>query len=550
MSFRAKRELLAQVSCRYREASHLQKSVILDEFIAATGYARKYATRVLGQPPVLPAPRIQRRRERQYGPSVREALVAAWAATNYICAKRLVPFLAELIPVLERHGHLALAEEDRLLLLAISPATVDRILRPLREKASPRGVTTTRKGRLLKHQVTVRTFSEWDDLRPGFLEADLVAHCGFHTDGAFLQTLVLTDIATGWTECLALLHRSQENVLHALDVAGRLLPFPVLGLDTDNGTEFLNEQLLAYCRRESITFTRGRAHKKNDQCFVEQKNGSVVRQLVGYDRYEGQRAYRQLAELYRAVRLYVNFFQPSMKLLTKTRHGAKVNRQYDTAQTPYQRLVTSGMLPKEVSDRLEQIYGELDPVRLLRQLERLQDALWKHAVLPAPRGAEQEAAKWTADKIVPNPAAKQVGPATATLTVIAPAASQERTRRKYRRSEKPRAPRTWRTHPDAFAPVWEEVSGWLAVEPERTAKSVFEQLQQQHPGRFPDGQLRTLQRRVKEWRARAILEFDAAWLAEEVTTGLGYAGRLRASLKAADPCVAGSSGEEGAAVAA
>ena len=208
-------------------------------------------------------------------------------------------------------------------LLALSPATVDRLLRPLRQ---PHGLSTTKPGRLLKHQIPIRTFAEWTDVKPGFLEGDLVAHCGGTTDGAFLYTFTLTDIATTWTECLALLHRSQHGVVHALEQARRLFPFPILGIDTDNGSEFINEELLAYCDVGQITFTRGRVGNKNDQAWVEQKNGSVVRQLVGYDRFEGQRAYRQLAELYRAVRLYVNFFQPSMKLRTKTRTGSRVRR--------------------------------------------------------------------------------------------------------------------------------------------------------------------------------------------------------------------------------
>jgi IS30 family transposase len=162
---------------------------------------------------------------------------------------------------------------------------------------------------LLKKRVPVRTFADWNETRPGFFEADLVAHCGWSTEGAYLATLVLTDVATGWIECMALLHHTQHAVIEAIEAARRLLPFPILGIDTDNGSEFLNAELLAYCEREGITFTRGRAYKKNDQCFVEQKNGAVVRQLVGYDRFEGQNAWLQLRELYRAIRLYVNFFQ-------------------------------------------------------------------------------------------------------------------------------------------------------------------------------------------------------------------------------------------------
>jgi hypothetical protein len=335
MSFHAKRELLAQIAPRYRAASHTQKSIILDEFVAATGYARKYAIRLLLGPVRPPTTPIRRPRARHYGPAVQAALHLAWAATNYIGAKRLVPFLPELIPILERHGHLTLPPDVRMQLLTISPATADRILRPLRQAERPHGMTTTKAGALLKHQVPVRTFAEWHDTQPGFFEADLVAHCGWSTEGAFLHTLVLTDVATGWTECQALLYRTQHAVIHALDRARQLVPFAMLGLDTDNGREFLNTELFTYCEREHLTFTRGRVANKNDQCFVEQKNGSIVRHLVGYDRLEGLPAYRQLTELYRAVRLYVNFFQPSMKLRDKQRAGAKVKCTYDLARRPF-----------------------------------------------------------------------------------------------------------------------------------------------------------------------------------------------------------------------
>lgn len=368
LSFQAKRELLVPVAPRYRDADASQKSLILDEFVAATGYARKYAIRLLTNEAVpTPAP-LRRARARRYGGEVQEALRIAWEAANCICAKRLVPFLVELVPALERHGHLQIADETRAQLVAISPATADRLLRRYREGDTPRGLSTTKAGTLLKHQVPVRTFADWNEVSPGFLEADLVAHCGTSVEGSFLYTLVLTDVATGWTECLPLLVRSREAVIEALARGRQLLPFPLLGLDTDNGSEFLNGELLAYCEREQITFTRGRASRKNDQCYVEQKNGSIVRQLVGYDRFEGQRAYRQLTELSRAVRLYVNFFQPSMKLHTKRREGSRVHRTYDAAQTPFQRLHHAKILTTEQEERLTGIYQALDPVRLRRQL--------------------------------------------------------------------------------------------------------------------------------------------------------------------------------------
>ena len=203
------------------------------------------------------------------------------------------------------------------LLIGMSVSTADRLLAPIRRAERLRGKSTTLPGSLLKHLVPIRTFADWDDSRPGFVEADLVAHCGSSTAGSYLHTLTVTDVAIGWTECLAIPYRDQDTVLKSLEIARRRLPFPLLGLDTDNGSEFLNYALVAYCERESITFTRSRAYKKNDQCYVEQKNGSVVRRFVGYERFEGLTPCQVLSRLYQVLRLYVNFFQPSMKLISK-----------------------------------------------------------------------------------------------------------------------------------------------------------------------------------------------------------------------------------------
>lgn len=516
MSFQGKRELLAQVAPRYREASRKEKSIILNEFIAATGYARKYAIRLLTLRVIGSPGPVRRPRSRRYGKEVQEALTIAWAATNYIGSKRLAPFLEELVPALEEHGHLKLSEEARGQLCRISHATIDRILRPLYAGDAPRGISTTKRGTLFKHQVPVRTFADWNEIQPGFVEADLVAHCGRSVEGAFLHTLVLTDIATAWVECLPLRYCSQHAVIQALDQARRLLPFSMLGLDTDNGSEFLNAEVLAYCEREKITFTRGRAYKKNDQCFVEQKNGAVVRQLVGYDRFEGERAYRQLAELYRGIRLYINFFQPSMKLKTKHRTGSKVRSTYDTAQTPFQRL--RAFLDADEIKRLHAIFQALDPVRLLRQIEALQDALWKHALLsPADSSNRQPEIEMMPEvQFMANVCGSHVGENAQTIRGNSMTGPGERKKRRYHRTKPPRRPRHWRTRKDPFATVWDEICQWLTANPEHTAKSLFTKLYQHYPGQFADNQLRTLQRRVQAWRAQAILTFNDQWLGEEL----------------------------------
>jgi len=531
MSFQSKREWLAQVAPRYQAAGHAQKSVILNEFIAATGYARKYAIRLLTQPVSLPAP-IQRERERHYGKAVQEALTIAWRAANFICAKRLVPFLPELVPALEQHGHLDISPEVRTQLLTLSPATADRILKPLRQANPLRGLSTTKAGTLLKHQVPIRTFNDWNETQPGFFEIDLVAHCGNTVEGTFLCTCVLTDVVTGWTECQALLYRSQDMVIQAIDRARQLVPFPILGLDSDNGGEFLNAKLIAYCEQAQLTFTRGRAYKKNDQCFVEQKNGVIVRQFVGYDRFEGERAYRQLTELYRALRLYVNFFQPSMKLLTKRREGSKVYRTYDDAQTPLQRLFSAQLLKADARAHLDTIAHSLDPVRLLQQITALQDALWPFAIFPTPAARPHVPAEHSkvvfdvkACGLVSNTEPPQ-DQTTAddehprstepSATGSGMVALEPNPRRRYHRTATPRGPRTWRTRPDPFAAVWEEIRQALSAHPERTAKEVLLNLQQRYPEQFSAGQLRTLQRRVQNWRAKTMLAFEEHWVHEDL----------------------------------
>lgn len=520
LSFQSKRELLFQVAPRYREMSGKEKSTILDEFVAVTGYDRKYAIRLLSRPIRMINKEIRRPRERRYGPEVQQALAVAWTAANCICAKRLVPFLPNLIPSLEAHGHLTLSDDVRLQLLALSPSTADRILADLRPRERGRGTTATKRGTLLKHQIPVRTFADWDDAQPGFFEVDAVAHCGASVEGMFLWSLVLTDVSTGWTECLALHHRSQDAVISALDIVRELLPFPLLGFDSDNGGEFINFGVLDYCQREGITFTRGRVQKKNDQCFVEQKNGSIVRQLVGYDRYTGEVAYRQLAELYRAVRLYVNFFQPSMKLMTKRREGSKVQRKYDAAQTPFQRLTTSAVLSEEKVKHLTEVFHALDPVRLLQQIQALQDALWRHAVDESQMSADGSQSKSVRqhvrfDLAICLPSGDTLlndNEVSLSPTVETTAGVQKR---KYRRTKKSLGPRTYRTHKDPFEAVATQVHQWFLAAPERTAKSLLQELQMHYPEQYPDSLLRTLQRRVHTWRSQMVLEFDDRLVRED-----------------------------------
>ena len=303
-TFQVRRALLRHLAPRYQQASPAQKTLLLDSFVEWTGYTRKYAIELLnhgeqGQET------IQRRRQPQCRPPVQQALLLAWKATHYVCAKRLLPSLPSLVALLEGQGRLQLTEEERRQLLAMSVSTAERFLRTQR-KPRAHGLSTTTPGPWCKSQIPERLFSQWQEDRPGFVEMDLVAHCGEHLGGSFLYTMTLTDIATGWTECIPLLYKSADAVLAALGQAGKLFPFPLLGIDTDSGSEFLNEELIAYCEQEHLTFTRGRPAVKNDQCHVEQKNGAVVREAVGHVRLVGVQAYHQLREVYRALRLVVN----------------------------------------------------------------------------------------------------------------------------------------------------------------------------------------------------------------------------------------------------
>jgi hypothetical protein len=353
----SKHELAAAVQPRYLKATRRERMRLLDEFVASTGYHRRYALTLLrhGRFPSrdspVPVPRSLRRagRPRTYSSVVVGELRAVAEALGWPCGKRLAPFLAEVVPVLEHEGVLRVTRhrpEVRAALLGMSAATIDRRLRPFRLQRDPKnwhGLGGTKPGSLLKTQVPVRTYTRWADQRVGFCEIDLVAHCGISAHGSFANSLVLTDLATGWTECAALLGKSQRAVIDALDHLRIRLPFVLLGVDSDNGSEFLNAHLVRYCERHHITFTRGRPYWKNDQAHVEQKNWSVVRRLVGYDRYDTPAAVAQLTHVYELLRLWTNHWQPVRKLVARTHDRAtgKTAKRYDAAATPYRRLLAA-----------------------------------------------------------------------------------------------------------------------------------------------------------------------------------------------------------------
>jgi hypothetical protein len=393
-----------QMAKRYAKASKKGKGVMLDELCKLTGWTRRHARRALTQ--ALEQPKRPAVRSKIYGQEVGDALGFIWALLGAPAGKRLAPFLPEIIEVLERTGERAFAPEVRAKLLRISAATIDRMLATERARLRIRGRSGTKPGSILKRQIPIRTFADWDDARPGFCEVDLVAHDGGSGDGEFCQTLVLTCVATGWTEMRALRNKAQRWSFAAIVDIEATMPFPLLGLDSDNGSEFINDQLYRWCQANEVTFTRSRPYRKNDSCFVEQKNFPIVRQQVGYARYDTEAELQVLTELYGYLRLFVNFFQPQMKLVSKARRGAKVTRRYDTATTPYRRALASRKIDAETKAALTQTYLGLNPVALRRRIGDLQDRLLEVNRTKQPKEVRYSPRPWQRFELHPGPASR------------------------------------------------------------------------------------------------------------------------------------------------
>jgi hypothetical protein len=403
LTMRDRHAIVRELAPRFRRATKSERSQILNHFVELTGYTRCYAAfvlrtcgreqvRVIGTRRVVFVPGHARKlgtprhRRRGYGTKAfLDALKRLWALSDGLCGKRLVVFIREVVPHLERQGALQVADENiRAQLLSISAATMDRLLAKTKHETLSKTRSTTRPGTLLKHHIPVRTFADWDDVRPGFCEADLVAHDGGSAFGEYCCSLNLTDVASAWTETIAVQNKAQIHVFAALKELRREMPFSLLGLDSDNGSEFINLQLVRYCQAEHITFTRSRPYRKNDNCYIEQKNYSIVRRTVAYYRYSTPAQLELLNAIYRLLRLYANFFLPVMKLQHKTRSGSRVSRRYDTPQTPYKRLLAHPLLSQEVKDSLTSDYNTLNVVALKRELSRLQQALFRSAIAQGP----------------------------------------------------------------------------------------------------------------------------------------------------------------------
>jgi hypothetical protein len=389
LTMKERKKATTVVAARYQKVRKKDKGVILDEFTKLTGYGRRYASHVLishGRKVRINEHCVvkmdvrktaSRKKPKVYDSAVEEGLKKVWYIMDCICGKRLAPVLREVVRRLERCHEIELSETVRQKLFRISPASIDRLLAKERKRHQIKGRCNTKPGTLLKNQIPIRTFSDWNEQKPGFVEIDLVGHDGGGSHGDFIQTLDVTDVCTTWTETEAVRNKAQVWVFDALKDIRQRLPFPLLGIDSDSGGEFINNQLFRYCQHERIAFTRSRSYRKNDGCFVEQKNYSIVRRAVGYLRYDTEEELLRLNELYRSLRLYTNFFQPTMKLTEKTRIGSKVIKKYDRAQTPYMRVLACPDVSAADKQAIKSLYAKLNPAQLKRQITSLQQKLYK-----------------------------------------------------------------------------------------------------------------------------------------------------------------------------
>jgi hypothetical protein len=517
----ARREVVSAVTERYRSAKRAEKGRILDALCATTGWHRKHAVRALRQhetvgPGEVEAPRERRRR---YGATIKDALTALWEASDRVCGKRLKVMIPTLLPALEQHGRLQRGHADRDRVLAISAATIDRLLVDVKVAAS--GGRRRRAGfySAIRREVPIRTFNDWNSPPPGFCEVDMVAHGGTSVAGSFIQTLTMVDIATGWTECLPLVTRDGSLVVEAMNHAQSLFPWLLRGVDFDNDSAFMNDVVVPWCREQKLEVTRSRAYKKNDQAFVEQKNGAVVRRLMGYGRFDGVETARVMGRLYAAARLYVNFFQPSFKLKEKRREGAKVIKRYHPPSTPYERTLAHPKVTTAVKKRLRDQYRSLDPVALLAEIRATQEELGNRVDCRAGRGLQR--------------ASTSNAPATAAIfaKTLGKTVEAGEPRATHRRSHRPYKTRI--RMPSKLDPHIVTIEGWLAAQPQLTALAIVGRLSEKYPEEFGTRQHSIVQRLLRALRRKAAEQLVAQEPLGDVTTaaplpgvvdGSGYVG--------------------------
>jgi hypothetical protein len=395
LTMATRKELSKEVARRYQKASRREKENILGEFCQATSYNRHYAAFTLrncgrkvywhsptGEQTVIIVGEQRVKKQRQprlriYDDVVRSYVVCFWEVMDYPCGKRLKRCLEPMVAKARQFKEMAIPRSIEAKLQRISPSTIDRMLRTERKKYELKCRSKTKPGTLLKKQIAIRLGVEWDEDAVGYEELDLVGHDGGNTGGDYCFTLNVIDIKSGWTDMQAVRNKAQCWVFDALQEIRARLPFELKGIDSDNGSEFINAHLLSYCQKEALVFTRSRSYQKNDNCHVEQKNFTAVRNFVGYNRYDREEELALLNELYGHLRFYLNFFHPQMKLVSKERTGSRVKKKYDVPQTPYQRLLTLEEISVEKRARLQASYDQLNPFALKRTINKLQERLHK-----------------------------------------------------------------------------------------------------------------------------------------------------------------------------
>jgi hypothetical protein len=515
----ARREVVSAVTERYRSAKRAEKGRILDALCATTGWHRKHAVRALRQHETVEPDGVKalRERRRRYGATIKDAMTALWEASDRVCGKRLKVMIPVLLPALEQHGRLKLGLADRDCVLAISPATIDRLLVDVKVVAS--GGRRRRAGfySAIRREVPIRTFNDWNSPPPGFCEVDMVAHGGTSVAGSFIQTLTMVDIATGWTECLPLVTRDGSLVVEAMKHAQSLFPWLLRGVDFDNDSAFMNDVVVPWCRQQELEVTRSRAYKKNDQAFVEQKNGAVVRRLMGYGRFDGLETARVMGRLYAAARLYVNFFQPSFKLKEKRREGAKVIKRYHAPLTPYQRALAHPKVTAAVKRRLRDQYRSLDPVGLLAEIRATQEELGNRVDRRAGQARGLQ------------PACTSTAPATAATfaKTLGKTVAVGETRATHRRPRRPYKTRI--RMPSKLDPYVVAIEGWLAEQPQLTALAIVGRLSEKDPEEFGTKQHSIVQRLLRALRRKAAAQLVAEEPLSDATTATPWPGSVDGS---------------------
>lgn len=370
MSKKSRREYLISIKKRYKTCIKSDKKTVLDEFCNSCGYNRKYAIRILNSS-INDKPITRIERKKKYDKEeLKKYLIMTWKASNLPCGKRLKPIIKIWLPKYIESGEILTKEVEKLL-LQISAATIDRILKPIRHRYKKRGLSTTKPGSIIKNLIPLRT-NQWDETRPGYLEADTVAHCGNSIAGMFAYTVNMVDIATGWSIQRAMWGKGEHGVLEALKTIEGTLPFQIKGFDSDNGSEFLNWPLLRYFkhRKFPVTYTRSRAYHKNDNAHIEGKNWTLIRQYLGYERFENPKIVKLLNDFYMTdFYNFINFFLPTSKLIIKQRIGSKTIKKYDKPQTPYERLLKVKLIDKDVKKVLRLQFKMLNPYKLEKQIQ-------------------------------------------------------------------------------------------------------------------------------------------------------------------------------------